>query len=56
VLDVLPTATVWDRADARVALNYWPNRKAEAEITQLAAKLNRLQDRLEDIETALARR
>jgi len=25
------------------------NRKAEAEITQLAAKLNRLEDRLEDL-------
>lgn len=24
VLDVLPTATVWDRADARFALAYWP--------------------------------
>ena len=24
VLDVLPTATVWARADARLALNYWP--------------------------------
>ena len=24
VLDILPTATVWDRADARLALNYWP--------------------------------
>jgi haloacetate dehalogenase len=24
VLDVLPTGTVWDRADARFALAYWP--------------------------------
>jgi haloacetate dehalogenase len=24
VLDVVPTATVWDRADARLALDYWP--------------------------------
>ena len=24
VLDVLPTETVWDRADARFALDYWP--------------------------------
>lgn len=24
VLDVLPTATVWDRADARLALGFWP--------------------------------
>ena len=24
VLDILPTATVWDRADARFALSYWP--------------------------------
>ncbi len=24
VLDVLPTKTVWDRADARFALGYWP--------------------------------
>jgi haloacetate dehalogenase len=24
VLDILPTATVWDRADARLALAYWP--------------------------------
>jgi haloacetate dehalogenase len=24
VLDVLPTSTVWDRADARFALAYWP--------------------------------
>ena len=24
VLDILPTATVWDRADARLALGYWP--------------------------------
>jgi haloacetate dehalogenase len=24
VLDVVPTATVWDRADARFALGYWP--------------------------------
>jgi haloacetate dehalogenase len=24
VLDILPTGTVWDRADARLALAYWP--------------------------------
>ena len=24
VLDILPTATVWDRADAKFALGYWP--------------------------------
>ena len=24
ILDILPTATVWDRADARFALGYWP--------------------------------
>jgi haloacetate dehalogenase len=24
VLDILPTATVWDQADARLALAYWP--------------------------------
>jgi len=24
VLDILPTSTVWDRADARLALAYWP--------------------------------
>jgi haloacetate dehalogenase len=24
VLDILPTTTVWDRADARFALGYWP--------------------------------
>ena len=24
VLDILPTASVWDRADARFALSYWP--------------------------------
>lgn len=24
VLDILPTATVWERADARLALAYWP--------------------------------
>jgi len=40
----------------RSELDFAVNRKAEAEITQLAAKLNRLQDRLEDIETALSRR
>ena len=24
MLDILPTATVWDRADARLALGFWP--------------------------------
>jgi CRP/FNR family cyclic AMP-dependent transcriptional regulator len=40
----------------RSELDFAVNRKAEAEIIQLAAKLNRLEDRLEDIETVLARR
>jgi uncharacterized membrane protein len=40
----------------RSELDFAVNRKAEAEIIQLAAKLNRLEDRLEDIETAVARR
>ena len=40
----------------RSELDFAVNRKAEAEIIQLAAKLNRVQDRLEDIETVLSRR
>ena len=24
VLDIVPTKTVWDRADSRFALDYWP--------------------------------
>jgi uncharacterized membrane protein len=37
----------------RSELDFAVNRKAESEITQLAARLNRIEDRLEDIETAL---
>ena len=33
----------------RSELDFAVNRKAEAEITQLAAKLNRIEDRLEDL-------
>jgi uncharacterized membrane protein len=33
----------------RSELDFAVNRKAEAEITQLAAKLNRLEDRLDDL-------
>jgi CRP/FNR family cyclic AMP-dependent transcriptional regulator len=40
----------------RSELDFAVNRKAESEITQLAAKLNRVEDRLEDIETAVSRR
>ena len=40
----------------RSELDFAVNRKAEAEIIQLAAKLNRLEDRLEDIETVVTRR
>jgi CRP/FNR family transcriptional regulator, cyclic AMP receptor protein len=39
----------------RSELDFSVNRKAESEITQLAAKLNRIEDRLEDIETTLPR-
>jgi CRP/FNR family cyclic AMP-dependent transcriptional regulator len=39
----------------RSELDFAVNRKAESEITQLAARLNRIEDRLEDIETAVAR-
>jgi CRP/FNR family transcriptional regulator, cyclic AMP receptor protein len=39
----------------RSELDFAVNRKAESEITQLAAKLNRIEDRLDDIETALPR-
>jgi uncharacterized membrane protein len=38
----------------RSELDFAVNRKAEAEITQLAAKLNRLEDRLDDVQAALA--
>jgi uncharacterized membrane protein len=39
----------------RSELDFAVNRKAEAEIIQLAAKLNRLEDRLDDVQDALAR-
>jgi CRP/FNR family transcriptional regulator, cyclic AMP receptor protein len=39
----------------RSELDFAVNRKAESEITQLAAKLNRIEDRLDDIETTLPR-
>ncbi len=45
-----------DRKDRlRSELDFAVNRKAETEITQLAAKLNRLEDRLDDIHEALSR-
>jgi uncharacterized membrane protein len=37
----------------RSELDFAVNRKAEAEITQLAARLNRLEDRIDDVHTAL---
>jgi CRP/FNR family cyclic AMP-dependent transcriptional regulator len=40
----------------RSELDFAVNRKAEAEITQLAAKLNRVEDRLDDIHAAIERR
>jgi uncharacterized membrane protein len=39
----------------RSELDFAVNRKAETEITQLAAKLNRIEDRLDDIHEGLAR-
>ena len=39
----------------RSELDFAVNRKAEMEITQLAAKLNRLEDRLDDVHEALSR-
>src|SRR5919106_1922513 len=39
----------------RSELDFAVNRKAESEITQLAAKLNRLEDRLDDVHDTLAR-
>ena len=39
----------------RSELDFAVNRKAEAEITQLAAKLIRLEDRLDDVQSTLAR-
>jgi uncharacterized membrane protein len=39
----------------RSELDFAVNRKAETEITQLAARLNRLEDRLDDIRDELAR-
>ena len=38
----------------RSELDFAVNRKAESEIIQLAAKLNRIEDRLDDIETVVA--
>ena len=40
----------------RSELDFAVNRKAENEITQLAAKLNRLEDRLDDLHESLGRR
>lgn len=40
----------------RSELDFAVNRKAETEITQLAAKLNRIEDRLDDLHEALSRR
>jgi CRP/FNR family cyclic AMP-dependent transcriptional regulator len=40
----------------RGELDFAVNRKAETEITQLAAKLNRIEDRLDDLQEALSRR
>jgi CRP/FNR family transcriptional regulator, cyclic AMP receptor protein len=40
----------------RSELDFAVNRKAEAEIIQLAAKLNRLEDRLDDVQSTLAER
>ena len=39
----------------RSELDFAVNRKAEMEITQLAAKMNRLEDRLDDLCEAYAR-
>ena len=39
----------------RSELDFAVNRKAEVEITQLAAKLNRVEDRLDDIERVVSR-
>jgi CRP/FNR family transcriptional regulator, cyclic AMP receptor protein len=48
-----------NRQDARdrlrSELDFAVNRKAESEITQLAARLNRIDERLDDLEAALAR-
>ena len=40
----------------RSELDFAVNRKAETEITQLAAKLNRLEDRLDDLQDSLSRK
>jgi len=40
----------------RSELDFAVNRKAEAEIIQLAAKLNRIEDRLDDVQAALSTR
>jgi uncharacterized membrane protein len=40
----------------RSELDFAVNRKAEAEIIQLAAKLNRLEERLDDVQSVLAER
>jgi uncharacterized membrane protein len=39
----------------RSELDFAVNRKAEMEITQLAAKLNRIEDRVDDLHEALKR-
>ena len=39
----------------RSELDFAVNRRAESEITHLAAKLNRIEDRLEDIQDAVTR-
>jgi uncharacterized membrane protein len=39
----------------RSELDFAVNRKAEMEITQIAGKLNRLDDRLYDVERALSK-
>ena len=48
VLDVLPTETVWERADARFALSYWPwsdHAHAICEEYRAAATIDREHDR-----------
>ncbi|HEV8141908.1 MAG TPA: DUF1003 domain-containing protein [Methylomirabilota bacterium] len=40
----------------RSELDFAVNRKAESEITQLAAKINRIEDRLEDLQDEVARK
>ena len=40
----------------RSELDFAVNRKAESEITQLAAKINRIEDRLDDIQDEVTRK